>query len=422
MKRDPLQRIVIENTTLISGTGEEPREDVSIFIEGSRIKAIGRGEGRGLRQEVRTIHGEGMYVMPGLIDSHLHLLGMRSDDFVKEKFVVSEKLALLRAAEDVRELLESGFTTVRDCGSCLAIYLRDAILEGTLRGPRIVASGFMLSQTFGHGDDHYLPPSWVDYRESKRGFSLLCDGEAECKKATRYALRTGADFIKICTSGGILSSLDTPEHVQFSRGEIEAMVEVAQQSSTFVASHAQNDTAIKNAILAGVKTIEHGFGLTEETIELAKSYHTIFCPTLSLDQAIKDKGEGVYPPWAVEKQKAYWEQEIEDTRHLYEAGLTVAIGTDFLGSPLSRMGENAKELELLVQYCGLSPMEVIVAATLHGAMACGLGDSIGSIEEGKVADLLVLDRDPLEDIHILQKREHIPLVLKEGEIVVNRLG
>lgn len=412
--------LLIKNATLIDGQGNEPQGDTSILIEDRIIRQIKKGT-IDVSMNSTVIDAKGKFVIPGLIDSHIHLYGMRTDDYLKERFLTADKLALLRASKDVWNLLSSGYTTVRDCGSSHALHIKRAIEEGTLLGPRIIASGFILSQTFGHGDDHFLPPEMVDYRDTKKGHTLICDGIAECQKAARFAFREGADFLKICTSGGILSERDTPDHVQFDIEEIQSIVNVAEQSGSFVASHAQNDRAILNAITAGVKTIEHGFGIKDSTIKIAKEKEIIFCPTLSLDRAIIDGGEKAgFPKWAVKKQLEYWEKEIEDTKRLYQAGVILAAATDFLGSPMSTMGENAKELELLMKYCSFDPMDAIVAATRNGAKACGLEEQLGTIEEDKIADMLILVKNPLQEILSLQQIENIQTVIKDGRICIHR--
>ncbi len=405
---------------LFTGTGEQVIGGATVVIEKGRIAGVDRSLTTGPK-DAEVIDASKHFVMPGLIDSHLHIIGAASDDFMRERFAVPSGLSLLRASRHVESLLAAGFTTVRDCGGTHALHLKRAVREGVILGPRIIAAGFVLTQTFGHCDDHYLPIEWVDHRKTGRGYSLVCDGADECRKATRYSLREGADFIKICTSGGIMSARDTPEHVQFCLAEIEAIVAAARDGHTFVASHAQNDIAIRNAILGGCRTIEHGFGIGDETVKLAKSRGTIFVPTLGLDRAIIDGGVAAgFDDWAVAKMTAYWEMEIDHTRRLYKQGVTMAIGSDFLGSPLSRMGKNARELTLLTQYCGLEAHEILVAATRNGATACGIDSETGTIEEGKSADLIIVNGDPLTAISVLEDQTAIKGVIKEGRVCVDR--
>jgi len=224
---------------------------------------------------------------------------------------------------------------VKDCGG-FGIYLKKAIAEGTIRGPRILSAGYVLSQTAGHGDVHFIPVEWVDARVSKRGtflvMPLLCDGVPECIKAARYTLREGADFIKIMASGGVLSMIDKPEHTQFTPQELEAIVEEARHVEKFVTAHCQGTEAMKNCIKAGVRTIDHAFYPDDEVIELAmKSKDLIFVPTLSI---------------------------------------------------------------------------------LHRI--------IGTIEPGKLADIIIVGGDPVKDIRVLQDTSKIEMVMKAGKIEVDR--
>jgi len=415
--------VVIKGGTLINGTGAKPKKNHVIVIEGKKIKAVGK-EGRvkiPKKAKKTEIDASGKTVMPGLIDSHLHLMGMKTDRFIEEEFVRPPQLGLIKSVYDAVDLLEAGFTTVKDCGG-FGIYLKRAIAEGTMRGPRILSAGFWLSQTAGHGDTHYVPVEWVDARISKRGMSLLCDGVAECIKAARYALREGADFIKVMASGGVMSMIDRPEHTQFTLDELRAIVEEARHVGKFVTAHCQGTEAMKNCIKAGVKTIDHAFYPDDEVIEMAKKKKDlIFVPTLSINWRIITEGEKAgYPPWAVAKGKEVWETTKRNITKLYRAGLTIAMATDFAGSPLLKMGTNAMELELLVKHCGFEPMDAIVAATRNGAKACGLENEIGTIEKGKLADIIIVDGNPVKEIKVLQDKSKIKMVMKEGKIEANR--
>ena len=252
--------------------------------------------------------------------------------------------------------------------------------------------------------------------------ALLCDGVAECTKAARYALREGADFIKICTSGGVMSMIDRPEHTQFTLEEVKAIVEEARHVGKFVTAHCQGTEAMKNSIAAGVKTIDHAFYPDDEVIEMAKKRKdVVFVPTLSINWRIVTEGEKAgYPAWAVAKGKEAWEVTIKNIAKLHRAGLTIASATDFCGSPLLKMGTNSMELELLVKHCGFKPMDAIIAATRNGAKACGLENETGTIEKGRAADIIIVDGDPLKDIRILQNKNKINMVMKEGKIEVER--
>jgi len=403
MSEKKKQITVIKGGLLIDGTGAKPKKDSVIVIEGKRVTAVGKEEvdiPKGAKKI--EIDASGKTVMPGLIDSHLHLSGMKTDRILEETIIRPQQLALIKSVYDVIDLLEAGFTTVKDCGG-FGIHLKRSIAEGTTRGPRILSSGYVLGQTAGHVDIPYLPVEWVDARTTKMGISLLCDGVAECIKAARYALREGADFIKICTSGGVMSMIDRPEHTQFTLEEVKAIVEEARHVGKFVTAHCQGTEAMKNSIIAGVKTIDHAFYPDDEVIKMAKERKdVIFVPTLSIAWRIITEGEEAgYPPWAVSKGKEVWDITVKNIARLYRAGLTLASATDFAGSPLLKQGTNAMELELLVNHCGFKPMDAIVAATQNGAKACGLEKETGTIEKGKFADIIVIDGDPIRDIKVL---------------------
>jgi imidazolonepropionase-like amidohydrolase len=287
-------------------------------------------------------------VMPGLFDCHLHFFGMTTDNWITSQLEPRE-LSLIRSVDDARRLVEAGYTTVRDCAGMNGVFLRKAINEGSINGPRILASGLMLTQTFGAGDVDYLPSEWVDYRQVPRDFftySLICDGVAECTKAARFVLRQGADFIKIASTGGVLSKGNKPDSEQFTQDEIRAVVREASNAGKFVAAHAMGTGGIKNSILCGVRTIDHAWYPDDECISLAKERGTVFVPTLSWDLQIITKGEEAgYSSWAVEKERAAWKERMKRIQKARSAGVTLASGTDFSGAPLTRMGENAMELE-----------------------------------------------------------------------------
>lgn len=411
--------LVIKGATLIDGTGAKPVKDAVVVVEDSKIVDVGKGVD--VPRGAKVVDVAGKTVMPGLIDSHMHFMGMKTDKFVEEQFVTPPGVSLLRASKDAEALLEAGFTMVKDCGGPNALYLKRAIAEGTIRGPRILASGFALSQTFGHGDTHFLPIDWVDTRTSKGGHGLLCDGVDECMKAARYALREGADFIKVCTTGGVMSERDRPEHTQFTIDEIKAIVEVARFAGTFVTAHCQGTEGMHNSIIGGIKTIDHAFYPDDEAIKMAKEKDVIFVPTLSIMYKIDTQGkEAGMPEWGVRKCLEAWDTCIKNIRKIHDAKAKVAMGTDFCGSPLMKMGTNAMELQLLMEYSGFTAMDAIVAATKGGSEACGLGDKLGTVEKGKFADVIVVDGDPLKDVKILQNKENVRLVVKNGKVEVNR--
>jgi imidazolonepropionase-like amidohydrolase len=410
---------------LIDGTGAEPIKDAIVVTKGSEIKAVGKN--LEVPEEAEIIDAHGKTVMPGLIDSHMHHIGMKTDTMF-ESIVRPRELALIKSIYDSRALLTAGFTTTKDCGGANGILLKKAVAEGTLTGlPRIIAAGHGLSQTYGHGDIHFFPLECVDVRTSKHigeaGQGLICDGVPECIKATRYALRQGADFVKVLTTGGVISERDFPSDVQFNLDEIKAIVQTAAQVGKFVSAHCQNSRGAKNSILGGIKTIDHANEINDEVVELARENGVIFVSTMAIFWTIVEHGVEVgMAPWAIEKAKIQQELICKSYQRIHRSGAILAAGTDYVGSPMMPLGNNAIELELLVNYCNFSAMDAIVAATKNGAMACFIGEKTGTIEPGKFADIIIVDGDPLVDIKVLQDVEKIKMIMLEGKVQIDRGG
>jgi imidazolonepropionase-like amidohydrolase len=408
-------KTIIENASLIDGLAAEPAPGMNLLIEDGAIAAIGPGvllDGPGER-----IDATGKTVLPGMIDAHLHLMGIRAYDPVLAS-VEAPFLRAARAVADVRKLIEAGFTSVRCAGSNLSVSLNAAVKEGTIPGPRIIASNLAISQTGGHGDLHMLPPEWMT---GPYAGSRIADGPDDCRKAVREQIRAGAGVIKIMTTGGVLSEKDSPTHPQFVDEEVAAMVEEAHRVGLRVMSHAQSEVGIQLALRNGVDTIEHAIYLDEETIDLLLEKDAVVVPTFAIVDAIVKFGRAAgLPEYAMKKAEASHQAHLESIRHAYEAGVKIALGTDFAGPVGVAHGENAVELEILVEQVGMSPMEAIGSATRIGAEALGLEDEIGTLTPGKQADLLIVDGDPSRDVGILRQKAAIELVMKSGRIAVDR--
>ena len=414
----------IVNARIFTGENFSLINNGAILINGKYIKDIGSNGSVEIPSNAEIIDVEGKTVLPGLVDSHLHLQGLRSGDMVKEPLLTPFGVFVARAVVDAKSLLNAGFTTVVDAGGLVALHLRQAIKEGTIPGPRIVAAGPFLSQTFGHGDEHYIPAEWVDLRTTKKltpFASLLCDGEGECRKAARYALREGVDFIKIMTTGGVLSEKDRPEYLQFTLKEISAIVEEANNAMRFVHAHAQGTQGIKNAIQAGVKVIAHAIYMDEEGFEMAKKNDAVVVPTLAIVNKLLEVGSKVgVPEWGLKKSEEVYEVHIDTIRKAYKAGVKIAAGTDYGGGWLPQ-GENAMELKLYVEKIGMKPVEALITATKNGAQAAGLKDRTGVLVKGRLADLIVVDGNPVDNIDTVCKYENVVLVMKEGRVFKNTL-
>ena len=405
-KRDKGHFKLIKGGTLIDGTGSAPKENADVLIEGSTIKAIGKGID--IPPETEIIDAAGMTVMPGLIDSHVHFRGTIKGGLL-ERLTNPRELGLIQSISDAKTLLASGYTTAKCCGSSNALFLKQAVTEGILSGmPRIIAAGYWLSQTFGHADAPYLPLEYVDVRTSRHSSnvtnSLICDGVDECIKAARYALRAGADFIKISTTGGFSSIGDRPTDIQYNLDEIKAIVETAAQVGKYVTAHCEMSLkAMKQSIIGGVKTVDHALLTDDDCIGLAMEKDVIFVSTTIVFRN------------AIEAGRDVGKKLMESYKRIHKAGAALATGTD-AGLGAQTFGQNAQELELLVKYCDFSPMDAIVAATRNGAKACFMGDKTGTIEPGKYADIIIVNGNPLEDIAVLQDTDKIVTVMLEGKL------
>jgi len=406
-----LQRIEAE--TMIPGRGE-PTRDAVVVIDGDIISYAGPAQTAPATPTASTIHTP--VVMPGLWDCHGHFMGVRSLDLSR---LPQEPIALraARATRDLRTALDVGVTSVREVGG-LGIYLIRAINEGLIEGPHIYPAGSILSTTGGHGDLHGYPLPWiVDYGHTG-GELRLCDGPAECAKATREQLRKNALVIKICASGGVLSEVDHPIHQQFTAEELRAIVEVAGMAERVVAAHCHGKPGIMAALEAGVRTIEHGTYLDEEAAAAMRETGAILVTTRTIVQEILESKAA--PPYGQAKLEAIADRHAAAMVCARENGVRVAMGTDLAltGSeqPAS-WGRNGRELELLAEL-GFSPLEAIEAATATGPDTLGpQAPRSGQLVAGYDADVLALDADPVTDIKILADPSHITGVWKSGRRV-----
>ena len=395
--------------TLVDGTGEVI-EDARLRTENGEVIEAGPREDVAADGD-RIDHADAV-VVPGFVDAHVHMQGLRTMD--PTDWVLADNAACAaRATVDCRRLLEAGFTSVRDLGSTVGLGLRQVVEDGEVPGPRIYTSGRSVSQTGGHGDAHFLPYEWAV--EDGFGIAELADGEAECRKVARKRLRAGADCLKIMTTGGVLSQRDEPDHPQFTDAEIRALTEEAHRAGLPVASHAQGAAGVKAALENGVDTIEHGFYLDEAAIDLLLETDATLVPTLAIMFRIVEAGgdHGV-PEYGLRKARSALEAHVESTRRAHEAGVPIAAGTDFVGAPLVPHGENALEMELLVEEIGLSPLEALEAAT--GVAGRTVPDDVGTLTPGARADFLALGADPREDIGAVRE---IAAVYRGGDRVVD---
>ncbi len=344
------------------------------------------------------IDGSGCSLTPGLIDSHVHIT-MDPDPDPWPKLQESDAMISLRGAKNALQSLRAGFTTLRDMGAKnhVDIALRNAIRQGLVPGPRLLVSGKCLCMTGGHG--------WMMGRE--------VDSPDEARKGAREQLKATADVIKIMATGGVMTPGVEPGAAQLTYEEMAAAVSEAVKAGKKTATHAQGSTGIRNAVLAGISSVEHGFYLTEEICDLMRQRGTFLVATLAAPHWIIEHGESAgIPAWAVEKARHSSAAHVESFRLAMREGVPIAMGTD-AGTPFNAHGKNAFELELMVRY-GMSPSDALASATVRAAELLGLAD-IGRIATGMAADMILVEGDPIEDIRLLQSS--IRTVIKNGTII-----
>ena len=406
-------QILIRGAKLIDGTGAAPLERGAVLVEEGEIRGIGRDEEVTCPPEAEVIVASGWTVMPGLIDAHVHLRTPTVKDRLAYEVKTPPALKAFYIADNARRTLEAGFTTLRDAGSsveCIAV--KRAIELGLIVGPRLITSG-VVTMTAGHADPAMGRANWPIRPED------TADGVDEVRKRVREHVRSGFDWIKITTTGGVLSEGDESWWRNYTLEEIKAITDEAHALGRRVAAHAHGREGIKSAILGGVDTIEHGIHLDAELLEMMIERKLFLVPTMTIGRAFQERAQEVgLSEDAIRKGNAVMEVVMENMARAHRAGVRIAMGTDCSGN-LARAGENAWELELMVEI-GMSSMEAIVAATGDAAQALGLGEVTGTLEVGKKADLILVESDPLKDIRILRQREQILLVLKEGEIVADQ--
>lgn len=407
-------KILIKDVLLIDGVNKEATGNVSILIEGKKIKKIGKDivppEG------AEIIEGDGKTAMPGMIDCHLHI-AMDGEPDILGWPMVREPLSMqvLRAVEHVSRYLPLGFTTICDLGSpeCMGVSVRNAIKQGIINGPRVLTAGKLLSISGGHGQ--LLPPS-VSVRET---LAEIVDGCDNIREAVRKQVQTGVDVIKFAATGGVMDPVSIPGAQEFSDEEMEVIIKEANRVGKRTAAHAQGTEGIKAAIKAGVGSIEHGIILDDECIDLMKEKGTFFVPTLAAVYWIIEKGvESGIPEHAVEKAKSLFDIHIQSFKKALKGGVKIAMGTD-AGTPFNKHGGNAFELELMVRN-GMSEMEAIIATTRIASEDLRISDEVGTVEEGKLADIIIMEGNPLNNIGLLQEEEKIKTVIKDGSIAVRR--
>ncbi len=414
--------MMLHNCTLIDGTGNPPLRDASVLIENNRIKAITSGDTLTMpRVDPRTIRNfdlGGGYVLPGIIDTHVHMMFEYAP--LEKRVGVPFSLNFYKAVHHMRKTLDAGVTSVRDAGGT-DLGVKQAVEQGYVAGPRMQISISVLGITGGHTDNWHPSginaPLFPAYPGNPDG---ICDGVDGVRKKVREVLRAGAEIIKICSTGGVLSPTDHPEFTQFSPEELAVIVqEAAYRRGVKVMAHAQGAEGIKNAVRAGIHSIEHGIFLDDEAIELMLQHGTYLVPTLLAPLSVLEIGEatGMMPEYGMRKARETIEEHKESIARAHKAGVKIAMGTDAGVMP---HGTNLRELGLM-QDIGMSPMEVLVASTRTAAACLGWDNRVGTLEADKLADLIVCTQNPLENLRALEDTSNITLVVKDGVVEKNLL-
>ena len=404
----PSKRVILHAGRLLDVRTGTTLPDQVIVVEGDKIVAVGparsvQGNSGGERIELGTAT-----VLPGLIDCHVHMTA-NPNQLGPARLHISYARSALIGARNARTTLEAGFTTVRNLAAdgYADVALRDAIDEGDVPGPRMLVSGPALSITGGHWDENYLAPQFAFSRQG------VADGVEAVTRKVRENIKYGADVIKVMATGGVVTQGDNPALAQYSPEELKAIVETAHALGRKVAAHAHAAVGIKNAVLAGVDSIEHGSYMTDEDLQLMKSHETHLVPTVNLeDWVLQNLPTLGWTPNMMEKARTVIPIANKNVSHAFKSGVKVALGTDAGVYP---HGLNGHEFGKMVQM-GLTSLQAIQAGTVNAADLVGWAGKVGTIEAGKWADIVALDGDPLQDVTTL---EHVKFVMKGGEVVKN---
>jgi len=376
-------------------------EKATVLVEDNIITRISKGDSKLSKNTIKIPMGDAT-LFPGFIDCHVHLVMGGSPDPMAA--IVSESTAMttIKGVINAQKTLKAGITTVRDLGGNAGIDLglKKAIESGVFKGPRVLASGCPICMTGGHG--------WPMGREA--------DGPDDVRRAAREQIKAGVDQVKFMATGGVLTPFVQPGSPQLTFEEMKAGIEEAHKAGKKTATHAMGSQGILDALHAGIDSIEHGIYLTDDIISLMLINNVYYIPTISAMYHIGKMGIAAgIPAWAVEKNNIVAPHHKESVKKAHKAGVAIAMGTD-AGTPFNYHGKNLMEIPLLVRH-GLSPMEALIAATGTASKVVGMQNQIGTIEQGKIADLVLVKNNPLDDIDILNESHAILRVMKGGKFI-----
>jgi imidazolonepropionase-like amidohydrolase len=402
----------IEADRLIPGRGPVVTDGV-VVLDGPAIVYAGPADAAPATPDAEVFRAD--TVMPGMWDCHAHVMGFTRMS-LEDVYRVPVPLRAARATADLHRALQAGFTSIRDAAG-MGVAIGRAVAEGSIPGPHVYSANALLSPTGGHADLHDLPLEWFHDIAAREGTLRVCDGVAGCMTAVREQLRVGADTIKICASGGVLTERDHPIHQQFTDEELRTIVEVAGMAERAVMAHCHGKPGMMAAIEAGVKTIEHGTYLDEEAADAMRESGTILVPTRMVVTELTAAGQGDLTPAMWAKMLETNERHRDAVALAHERGVTIALGTDVaMSDPAlpAAWGNHARELPLLVD-AGLSPLQAIEAATANAPATLGpRAPRSGQLVEGFDADVVTVAGDPSVDVGVLVDPANITGVWKLG--------
>src|SRR3954471_1259294 len=403
---------VLKAARVFTSTSERPLAPGMVIVEGDHIAQV--GQNLAVPAGAQVIDLGDATLLPGFIDAHVHLSMEGSDDWYRDFYKGALRFPAeqaLYAAKYARLTLEAGFTTVRDVGShdYVALGLRNAINAGVAVGPRMQIANYGIGSTGGHADEAPYPPDRIKPYGTIQG---VCNGPAQCREAVRFQIKFGADVIKCMPSGGVLSLSDPVDVPELTREEMDAIGSEAHAWHRKVAAHCHGDEAARIAIAAGVDSIEHGSFLKDDTLRLMKEKGVYLVPTLFAGFWVGEKADHFPPAIAVKARAAAAAMQSMFQRAM-KIGVKVAFGTD---SAVEPHGLDAREFALMVKN-GMTPAQALISATASGADLLGLADRIGTLEKGKLADLVAVPGDPLQDI---RQTEKVSFVMQGGKVFKNQ--
>lgn len=397
---------------LIDGRNDKVLKEMTIVLDGNLISEVKKGYAKA-PSSAKVIDLKNRTVMPGLMDMHVHMESIYNKNSYLNRFTMNDADIAYRSVGFAEITLMSGFTTVRDLGgSGVNVSLQKAIARGFVKGPRIYTAAKSIAITGGHADPtNGAKKDLLAYPGPDQG---VADGPDECRKAVRQQVKNGADLIKITATGGVLSVARDGHRPQFTLEEVKAIVETANDFGIKVAAHAHGDEGMQRAVIGGVASIEHGTMMSEETMELMKKHGTYLVPTITAGRSVADsaKIEGYFPALVTPKALEIGPMIQNTFAKAYKKGVKIAFGTDAGVFP---HGKNALEFQYMTE-AGMPAMEVIQSATMGGATLLGVEDELGSIEKGKLADIIAVKDNPLQKIETMND---VKFVMKDGVIYKN---